>query len=123
MIFRQGQRQPDYFRPIAKAGMFPQRGELLVPCLPDLPGDRRPQLTDGINQRRQIFDDRFDAGHLPGNEFLAQYFHLGLQAPLQAPMAIVILGGLITATFLNLVVVPVLYVKWGRVGRAPVQSN
>ena len=33
---------------------------------------------------------------------------------LQAPMAIVILGGLITATFLNLVVVPVLFVKWGR---------
>ncbi len=33
---------------------------------------------------------------------------------LQAPMAIVILGGLITATILNLVVVPVLFVKWGR---------
>ena len=33
---------------------------------------------------------------------------------LQAPMAIVILGGLITATVLNLVVVPVLFVKWGR---------
>lgn len=33
---------------------------------------------------------------------------------LQAPMAIVILGGLITATFLNLVVVPALFMKWGR---------
>ncbi len=33
---------------------------------------------------------------------------------LQSPMATVILGGLITATFLNLVVVPVLFVKWGR---------
>jgi Cu/Ag efflux pump CusA len=33
---------------------------------------------------------------------------------IQSPMAIVILGGLITATFLNLVVVPALYVKWGR---------
>ncbi len=33
---------------------------------------------------------------------------------LQSPMAIVILGGLITATFLNLIVVPVLFVKWGR---------
>lgn len=33
---------------------------------------------------------------------------------LQAPMAVVILGGLITATFLNLVVVPVLFLNWGR---------
>lgn len=33
---------------------------------------------------------------------------------LQSPMAVVILGGLITATFLNLVVVPALFVKWGR---------
>lgn len=33
---------------------------------------------------------------------------------IQSPMAMVILGGLITATFLNLVVVPVLFVKWGR---------
>jgi len=33
---------------------------------------------------------------------------------IQAPMSIVILGGLTTATFLNLFVVPVLYVKWGR---------
>ncbi|MBD3299431.1 MAG: hypothetical protein GF341_12295, partial [candidate division Zixibacteria bacterium] len=36
---------------------------------------------------------------------------------LQSPMAIVILGGLITATFLNLVVVPVLFLKWGRTGQ------
>jgi len=41
------------------------------------------------------------AGHKPGSE-------------LQSPMAIVILGGLISATFLNLVVVPALFVKWGR---------
>ena len=33
---------------------------------------------------------------------------------IQSPMAIVILGGLITATFLNLFVVPALFVKWGR---------
>jgi len=33
---------------------------------------------------------------------------------IQSPMAVVILGGLISATFLNLVVVPALYLKWGR---------
>jgi Cu/Ag efflux pump CusA len=33
---------------------------------------------------------------------------------LQSPMAVVILGGLITATFLNLIVLPVLFIKWGR---------
>jgi Cu/Ag efflux pump CusA len=33
---------------------------------------------------------------------------------IQSPMAIVILGGLLTATFLNLVVVPALFVMWGR---------
>ena len=32
---------------------------------------------------------------------------------IQSPMAIVILGGLLTSTFLNLVVVPVLFAGWG----------
>jgi Cu/Ag efflux pump CusA len=41
------------------------------------------------------------AGDKPGSE-------------LQSPMAIVILGGLISATFLNLFVIPALYSKWGR---------
>jgi Cu/Ag efflux pump CusA len=40
-------------------------------------------------------------GGEPGNE-------------IQSPMAAVILGGLLTSTFLNLVVVPVLYARWGR---------
>jgi Cu/Ag efflux pump CusA len=43
-------------------------------------------------------------GHAAGNE-------------IQSPMAQVILGGLLTSTFLNLVVVPVLYERWG--GRPP----
>lgn len=33
---------------------------------------------------------------------------------IQSPMAQVILGGLLTSTFLNLLVVPVLYARWGR---------
>ena len=40
------------------------------------------------------------AGHKPGNE-------------IQSPMAEVILGGLLTSTFLNLIVVPVLFCRWG----------
>jgi CzcA family heavy metal efflux pump len=40
------------------------------------------------------------AGGKPGNE-------------IQSPMAEVILGGLLTSTFLNLVVVPVLFLRWG----------
>jgi CzcA family heavy metal efflux pump len=32
---------------------------------------------------------------------------------IQAPMSIVILGGLLTATFLNMIVIPVLFAKWG----------
>jgi CzcA family heavy metal efflux pump len=40
------------------------------------------------------------AGQRPGNE-------------IQSPMARVILGGLLTATFLNLIVVPVLFARWG----------
>ncbi len=38
------------------------------------------------------------AGGEPGNE-------------IQSPMALVILGGLLTSTFLNLVVVPALYLR------------
>jgi len=34
---------------------------------------------------------------------------------IQSPMSIVILGGLLTATFLNLIVVPTMFEKWGKV--------
>jgi len=49
------------------------------------------------------------AGDKPGNE-------------IQSPMAEVILGGLLSSTFLNLVVVPVLFCRWGepRASKAPV---
>ncbi len=42
------------------------------------------------------------AGDAPGNE-------------IQSPMALVILGGLLSSTFLNLVLVPILFVRWGAV--------
>lgn len=45
-------------------------------------------------------------GNEPGNE-------------IQSPMAQVILGGLLTSTFLNLVVVPALYERWGRRREVP----
>jgi Cu/Ag efflux pump CusA len=32
---------------------------------------------------------------------------------IQAPMSVVILGGLLTATFLNMIVIPVLFERWG----------
>jgi len=38
---------------------------------------------------------------------------------IQSPMAIVILGGLLTSTFLNLVVVPVLFARWGEAAAGP----
>ena len=41
------------------------------------------------------------AGDKPGNE-------------IQAPLSIVILGGLITSTILNMIVLPALFVKWGQ---------
>ncbi len=46
------------------------------------------------------------AGGAPGNE-------------IQSPMAQVILGGLLTSTFLNLIVVPVLYARGAAAGDAP----
>ena len=41
------------------------------------------------------------AGNQPGNE-------------IQAPLSVVILGGLLTATFLNMIIIPVLFVMWGK---------
>jgi CzcA family heavy metal efflux pump len=52
------------------------------------------------------------AGDLPGHE-------------IEHPMAIVIVGGLITSTFRNLFIVPALYLRWGRgaVMTVPVRPN
>jgi Cu/Ag efflux pump CusA len=41
---------------------------------------------------------------------------------IQAPMGIVILGGLLSSTFLNMLVVPVLYRRYGRPASAPVHG-
>jgi len=38
---------------------------------------------------------------------------------IEGPMAIVILGGLVTSTVLNLLVLPTLAVRWGRFERRP----
>ena len=45
------------------------------------------------------------AGQEPGNE-------------IQSPMGMVIIGGLVSSTLLNLIVVPVLFSSWGGRGRA-----
>lgn len=41
----------------------------------------------------------------------------------EGPMAWVILGGLITSTVLNLVVLPVLYLRWGHAGDSPAPAH
>ena len=52
------------------------------------------------------------AGHKAGNE-------------IQSPMGLVILGGLLSSTLLNLVLIPVLFARWGgeRPGRDPSGEN
>jgi len=43
---------------------------------------------------------------------------LGVGEPgreIQQPMAVVILGGIVTSTFLNMIVIPALYLKYGQV--------
>jgi multidrug efflux pump subunit AcrB len=50
------------------------------------------------------------AGDLPGHE-------------IEHPMAIAIVGGLITSTFRNLFIVPALYLRWGRGHGVPARPN
>lgn len=43
---------------------------------------------------------------------------LGIGEPgkeIQAPLAVVVLGGLLTSTLLNMVVVPALFMRWGNI--------
>jgi len=50
------------------------------------------------------------AGSIPGNE-------------IEHPMAIVILGGLVTSTLLNLLVVPALYLRFGKARSNTLQAT
>ena len=40
---------------------------------------------------------------------------------IQQPMAVVILGGIVTSTFLNMIVIPALYSRYGQAG-VPVED-
>ena len=42
---------------------------------------------------------------------------------IQQPMAVVILGGIVTSTFLNMIVIPALYLKFGRAEAAVAASE
>jgi Cu/Ag efflux pump CusA len=44
-------------------------------------------------------------------------------AEIEYPMAIVILGGLVTATFLNLFIIPALYLRFAKGRRAQVPAR
>jgi Cu/Ag efflux pump CusA len=51
---------------------------------------------------------------------------LGVGQPgkeIQQPMAVVILGGIVTSTFLNMIVIPALYLKYGREGVAEEEAE
>ena len=50
------------------------------------------------------------AGNIPGQE-------------IEYPMALVILGGLVSSTLLNLLVVPTLYLRFGKARQRPVRSS
>ncbi len=53
-------------------------------------------------------------GHIAGELDLA----MGIGEPgkeIQAPLAVVVLGGLLTSTLLNMVVVPALFMRWGNI--------
>jgi len=50
------------------------------------------------------------AGSVPGNE-------------IEHPMAVVILGGIVTSTLLSLFVVPLLYLRFGRQSRQTIDDS
>jgi Cu/Ag efflux pump CusA len=42
---------------------------------------------------------------------------------IQHPMAVVILGGIVTSTFLNMIVIPALFLKYGRAEERAAESD
>jgi hypothetical protein len=64
---------------------------------------------DGVGGIR-ISAGRFGAASLP--EVLVRIWRAPI-LEIQQPMAVVILGGIVTSTFLNIIVIPALYLKYG----------
>jgi cobalt-zinc-cadmium resistance protein CzcA len=55
--------------------------------------------------------------------FVPMAFATGTGAEVQKPLATVVIGGLITATFLTLFVLPALYARFGRRPDAVIEEN
>ena len=65
----------------------------------------------GARERPAPIDDRHDRWH--GADSTGAW-RRSVRHEIQTPMAIVILCGLVTSTFLNMAVVPTLYLVWRR---------
>jgi Cu/Ag efflux pump CusA len=99
---RNGVLLVNHYRHLLEDERLPLRNAVLRGSLERLAPVLMTALTAGLALVPLVL-----MGDRPGNE-------------IQSPMAIVILGGLLSSTFLNLVVVPALYARWGQ--KAPSQA-
>jgi len=75
-------------------------------------GDARESAYKGATER---FRPVLMTALVAGIGFLPMMIQTGIGAEVQRPLATVVIGGLITSTFLTLVVLPTLYAKFGRI--------
>jgi len=105
-------------------GIATRNGVLLVTHYQHLMQDEGLELAEAVRRgSRERLAPVLMTALTAGLALVPLLLHAGEAGnEIQAPMAAVILGGLLSSTFLNLVLVPVLYARWG-IDRRPSSAS
>lgn len=108
---------------IALSGIAVLNGQILVVAIREFLEDGQSLTTAVVNAARQRLKPVLATAVTDAAGFLPMALSTGVGAEVQRPLATVVIGGVLTSTFLTLIVLPVLYTLVGKARRPNSRSD